>query len=72
MTLPAEPPGPLLLALRRADPAAFRREVRAVLAAQGSVSGAARALGLAPATLRDLLAGDPELARGLDLDDAAP
>lgn len=69
MTLPAEPPGPLLLALRRADPAAFRREVRPVLAAQASLSAAARALGLELAVLRDLLAADPELARGLDLDD---
>jgi hypothetical protein len=69
VTLPAEPREPLLLALRRADPAAFRREVRAVLAAQCSVSAGARALGVREATLRDLLAGDAELARGLDLDD---
>ncbi|MCY1062636.1 hypothetical protein [Nannocystis sp. SCPEA4] len=69
MTLPAEPREPLLLALRRTDPAAFRREVRAVLAAQASVSAGARALGLREATLRDLLAADPELGRGLDLDD---
>ncbi|PCC67092.1 hypothetical protein SAMN02745121_07657 [Nannocystis exedens] len=69
MTLPAEPREPLLLALRRADPLAFRREVRAVLTAHGNVSAGARALGLREATLRDLLAADPELARGLDLDD---
>ncbi|MDC0674566.1 hypothetical protein [Nannocystis radixulma] len=69
MTLPAEPREPLLLALRRTDPAAFRREVRAVLAAQASVSAGARALGLREATLRDLLAADPELGRDLDLDD---
>lgn len=69
MTLPAEPREPLLLALRRADPAAFRREVRAVLAAQASTSAAARALGLGESTLRALLTDDPELARGLDLDD---
>ena len=50
MTLPAEPREPLLLALRRADPPAFRREVRAVLAAQGSVSAGARALGVREAT----------------------
>lgn len=69
MTLPAEPRERLLLALRRADPDAFRREVRAVLAAQQSTRAAARALGLAEATLRAAIAGDPELARGLELDD---
>lgn len=69
MTLPAEPREPLLLALRDSDPDAFRREVRPVLAAHGSVSAAARALGLAEPTLRALLAVDPALARGLDLDD---
>lgn len=69
MTLPAESRERLLLALRRTDPEAFRREVRPVLAAHGSVGAAARALGLADATLRALLADDPALARGLDLDD---
>jgi 3-methyladenine DNA glycosylase/8-oxoguanine DNA glycosylase len=69
MTLPSEPRERLLLALRRADPDAFRREVRAVLAAQLSTSAAARALGLAEATLRAAIADDPGLARGLDLDD---
>lgn len=69
MTLPAEPREPLLLALRRADPDAFRREVRAVLSAQASASAGARALGLREVTLRSLLADDPELSRGLELDD---
>lgn len=66
--MPAEPREPLLLALRRVDPDAFRREVRAVLAAQADVPAAARALGLGEPTLRALLRDDPELARGLELD----
>lgn len=69
MTLPSESRERLLLALRRADPDAFRREVRAVLLAQASTSAAARALGLAETTLRALIADDPQLARGLELDD---
>lgn len=69
MTLPSEPRERLLLALRRTDPDAFRREVRPVLAAHGGVVAAARALGLSEATLRRLLADDPALARGLELDD---
>lgn len=67
MTLPAEPRERLLLALRAVDPEAFRREVRPVLAAQGAVVAAARALGLAEATLRGLLAEDPGLGAGIEL-----
>lgn len=69
MTLPAESRERLLLALRRTDPDGFRREVRPVLAAHGSVVDAARALGVSEATLRRWLADDPDLARGLELDD---
>jgi hypothetical protein len=69
MTLPAESRERLLLALRRTDPDAFRRELRPVLAAHGNVVDAARALGLSETTLRGLLADDPALARGLELDD---
>lgn len=69
MTLPAESRERLLLALRKADPDAFRREIRPVLAAHGGVTDAARALGVARETLRRWLADDPALARGLDLDD---
>ena len=68
MSLPAEPREPLLLALRRADPAAFHRQVRAVLGAYANIRAAAQALGLAPATLRTLIAEDPALARGIDLE----
>lgn len=69
MSIPAEPREPLLAALREVDPAGFRSEVRAVLAAQASTSAAARALGVAEATLRRWISEDPAIARGISLDD---
>jgi transposase-like protein len=62
VTLPAEDRERLLAALRRVDPAGFRAEVRAVLTAHEEVAAAARALGVAEATLRRWLAADPTLA----------
>lgn len=67
MTLPSEDRERLLVALRRVDPAAFRAEVRAVLAAHGEVTGAALALRIAPPTLAAWIADDPALAAGLEL-----
>ena len=68
MTLPSEDRERLLVALRRVDPAEFRAQVRAVLAAYGEVTGAATALRIASPTLAAWIAEDPALAAGLELD----
>lgn len=67
MTLPSEDRERLLLTLRRVDPAAFRAQVRAVLAAHGEVTGAALALRVAPERLAAWIAEDAGLAAGLEL-----
>ncbi len=69
MTLPSEDRARLLTVLRRVDPAAFRAELRPVLAAHGEVVASARALRVAEAELRAWIAADPALAAGLELDD---
>lgn len=65
MSLPQEPREPLLVALRAVDPAAWRREVAAVLLAQGEVAAAGRALGVARATLERWIAEEPALRAAL-------
>lgn len=67
MTLPSEDRERLLLALRRVDPNAFRREVRAVLVAQEALGAAAQALRVDARTLAAWIAADPRLAAGLEL-----
>ena len=67
MTLPSEDRERLLLALRDVDPAGFRDQVRAVLAAHGEVAGAAQALRIREASLRAWLRADPTIAAGLAL-----
>lgn len=67
VTLPSEDRERLLLALRRVDPAAFRRELRTVLLAHEALDGAARALHVAPSALAAWLAADPQIAAGIDL-----
>lgn len=67
MTLPSEDRKRLLLALRRVDPASFRREVRAVLVAHEALGAAAQALRVDPRTLAAWIAADPQLAAGLEL-----
>ena len=61
MSMPQEPREPLLRALRRVDPAQWRREVRAVLGAYEEVHAAARALGVGSDTLERWLREDPAL-----------
>ena len=68
MTLPSEDRERLLVALRRVDPAEFRAQVRAVLAAYGEVEAAATALRIAPPTLAAWIADDPALTAGLELE----
>ncbi len=68
MTLPSEDRERLLAALRRVDPAEFRAQIRAVLAAHGEVGGAARALRIGERTLAAWLAADPAIAAGLELE----
>jgi len=67
MTLPSEDRERLLLALRSVDPADFRGQLRAVLAAHGELLGAALALRVREASLRAWLADDPSIAAGLTL-----
>lgn len=67
VTLPSEDRERLLLALRRVDPAGFRSQLRAVLAAHGELVGAALALRVREASLRAWLADDPSIAAGLEL-----
>jgi hypothetical protein len=68
MTLPSEDRERLLLALRRVDPSGFRDQLRAVLLAHEAITGAARALRVAPDTLAAWIAADPSIAAGLQLD----
>ncbi len=67
MTLPSEDRERLLATLRRVDPADFRAQVRAVLAAHGELTGSAHALRIPLPTLEAWVAADPSLAAGLDL-----
>lgn len=68
VTLPSEDRERLLAALRRVDPAEFRAQIRAVLAAHGELTGTARALRIAEPTLVAWLAADPSIAAGLELE----
>lgn len=68
MTLPSEDRERLLVALRRADPPAFRSQVRAVLVAHGSVVDAARALRVREAALRRWIDDDAALVAGVTLE----
>lgn len=69
MTLPSEDRERLLERLRRVDPPAFRGQVRAVLAAHGTIDGAAEALRIRGRSLRGWIAGDGSLVAGIELDD---
>lgn len=68
VTLPSEDRERLLLALRDVDPAGFRGQVRAVLAAHGQLASAAQALRIPEPSLRAWLLADPSLAAGLELE----
>lgn len=57
--------GPLLVALRRADPARWARAVRAALRSRGTVAGAANVLAVERRTLQRWLAADESLSAGL-------
>lgn len=68
MTLPSEDRERLLVALRRADPEAFRGQVRAVLVAYASVDDAAVALRVRVEALRAWIERDASLIAGVTLE----
>lgn len=59
----------VLSALRIADPPAWRAKVRAALRAEGTLPGAAAALGVSRATLFRWVSEDPATREGIDLPD---